>query len=130
MSWSSRKAASNASSSARCASTVEESIPPGCKSGKIILHDDQGNQEHYSFNFGSVDPLDSEQGVKKRLFNLLRLAVFAGAVAFVLSQIHFSDHVVPGRDGGRITEPGLISLFSRLHAGWIALRPPMPRPAY
>ena len=49
---------------------IEESIPPTCRKGKIVMTDDQGNEEQYPFDFGSVDPIDTEDGVKKRLFNL------------------------------------------------------------
>lgn len=49
---------------------LDESITPGASSGKVVLMDDDGNEEHYEFNLGTVDPLDTEEGVKKRLYNL------------------------------------------------------------
>jgi len=49
---------------------IEEPIPPDCRSGEIVIYDDDENEEHYPFDFGSVDPLETEEGVKKRLFNL------------------------------------------------------------
>jgi N-acetylmuramoyl-L-alanine amidase len=49
---------------------IEEPIPPDCRSGNIVIYDDDENEEHYPFDFGSVDPLETEEGVKKRLFNL------------------------------------------------------------
>lgn len=49
---------------------IVEPIPPDCRSGKIVIYDDDENEESYPFDFGSVDPLETEEGVKKRLFNL------------------------------------------------------------
>lgn len=49
---------------------IDESIMPNAKEGKIVIIDDENNQEHYPFKFGSLDPLDTEEGIKKRLFNL------------------------------------------------------------
>lgn len=49
---------------------IDEPIPADCRSGEIVIYDDDGNEEHYPFKFGSVDPLETEEGVKKRLFNL------------------------------------------------------------
>ena len=49
---------------------IEAGIPPNATKGKIVLTDDQGNKEEYSFDFGTVDPLDSGEGIKGRLFNL------------------------------------------------------------
>ena len=52
---------------------------------------------------------------------LLRLAVFAGAVAFVLSQIDFADRTVLGEGGHTTVRAGLFTLFGRARLEWLAL---------
>lgn len=49
---------------------VKASILPTVETGKIVLIEDQNNEEHYPFTFGSLDPIDTEEGVKERLINL------------------------------------------------------------
>jgi len=49
---------------------IEEAIPPACKSAKVVVLDDQDNEDIYFLDFGSLDPIETEEGVKKRLFNL------------------------------------------------------------
>jgi len=58
---------------------------------------------------------------KKILFFSLRLAVFAGAVAFVLTQIDFSDRTVMLEDGTCTVTPGVFTLFRGAHPGWTML---------
>jgi N-acetylmuramoyl-L-alanine amidase len=49
---------------------IEESIPPNAKEGEILLKDDEGNEESYPFSLGTVDPIDTEEGIKTRLRSL------------------------------------------------------------
>jgi glycosyltransferase 2 family protein len=58
---------------------------------------------------------------KKILFFILRVAVFAWAVAFVLTQIDFADRTVMLEDGTRTVDPGVFTLFRDVHPGWAAL---------
>lgn len=51
----------------------------------------------------------------------LRLAVFAGAAAFVLTQIDFADRAVVLEDGTRVVEPGVLTRFAGAHLGLVAL---------
>jgi hypothetical protein len=48
---------------------LEESMPPGARKGKLIIGPPEA-QDIYEFNLGSVDPIDTEEGVKERLQNL------------------------------------------------------------
>ncbi len=48
---------------------LEENIPANAKSGKLIVG--QGNsQDIYEFKLGTVDPLETDDGVRCRLFDL------------------------------------------------------------
>lgn len=49
---------------------IEEVIKSAAKFGKLVIVDVDGNQEIYPFKLGTVYPIDTEEGVKKRLFNL------------------------------------------------------------
>lgn len=48
---------------------VTEPIPPNAKKGELIIGK-EGHLDKYLFNFGTIDPLDSEDGVKGRLRDL------------------------------------------------------------
>lgn len=48
---------------------LEEKIPAKAKSGKLIVGEGN-NQDIYEFRLGTIDPIDTEEGVKSRLFNL------------------------------------------------------------
>ena len=48
---------------------VEESLPPGAKKGMLVVGD-ADSQNVFEFNLGTVDPLDTEEGVKSRLRDL------------------------------------------------------------
>jgi len=48
---------------------VEASIPPGARSGRITVGD-HPQMDVYHLHFGTVDPLDTEDGVRGRLRNL------------------------------------------------------------
>lgn len=48
---------------------LEEKIPAKAKSGKLIVG--EGNmQDIFEFHLGTIDPLETEEGIKGRLFNL------------------------------------------------------------
>jgi hypothetical protein len=48
---------------------LEEKIPAKAKRGKLIVG--KGNdQDIYEFQLGTIDPIDTDEGVKCRLFNL------------------------------------------------------------
>lgn len=47
---------------------VEESIPPNAKDGRLVLEAKNG-EDIYILKFGTLNPLDTEEGVKKRLFD-------------------------------------------------------------
>jgi hypothetical protein len=49
---------------------VEQDIHPGASQGELIIDRDDGGTDHYRFVLGSVDPADSEAGVKHRLNDL------------------------------------------------------------
>jgi len=49
---------------------VEETIPPNAMKGEIVFVDENGNEERYPFDFGTVDPIDTDEGIKGRLLNL------------------------------------------------------------
>lgn len=48
---------------------IEQPIPLNAIKGELVVGKD-GNEESYHFNFGTVDPLETEEGVKGRLQNL------------------------------------------------------------
>jgi Putative peptidoglycan binding domain len=48
---------------------VEESIPPGAQKGKLFVGKGD-RQEIFEFNLGTVDPIETEEGVRCRLLNL------------------------------------------------------------
>ena len=48
---------------------VEAGIPPGAKQGTLVLTDGQ-EQQTYMLDFGNLDPIDTDEGVKGRLANL------------------------------------------------------------
>lgn len=48
---------------------LEEKIPAKAKSGRLIVG--EGNTEDiYEFQLGTIDPIDTDEGIKCRLFNL------------------------------------------------------------
>lgn len=49
---------------------VEEDLPPDASQGELILDRDDGGTDHYRFNFGTVHPIHTDEGVKHRLQNL------------------------------------------------------------
>ncbi|MBU0753704.1 MAG: peptidoglycan-binding protein [Planctomycetes bacterium] len=49
---------------------IEASIPPNAKKGEIVFVDEDGNKEFHPFDLGTVDPIDTEEGVAGRLQNL------------------------------------------------------------
>ncbi len=49
---------------------IKESIMPNVKNGKLVILDEDNNEEYYPFNFGTLDPVDNDDGIKERLFNL------------------------------------------------------------
>jgi len=49
---------------------IEASIPPNAKKGEIILTDEDGNEESFPFTLGTLDPIDTEDGIKARLLGL------------------------------------------------------------
>ena len=58
---------------------------------------------------------------RKILFFILRLAVFTGAVVFVLPQVDFADRTVGVEGGTRQVEAGVFRLIRGAHPGWAAL---------
>ena len=48
---------------------VETAVPPGARQGRLVLTDGQ-EQETYLLDFGSLDPIDTDEGVRSRLANL------------------------------------------------------------
>lgn len=48
---------------------IEQPIPPNAIKGELVVGKD-GNEERYQFNFGTVAPLETEEGIKGRLQNL------------------------------------------------------------
>jgi len=46
---------------------VEEDLPPDASQGELIVDRKDGGTDHYRFNFGTVSPIDTEAGVKRRL---------------------------------------------------------------
>ena len=48
---------------------VTASIRPGVESGEIIITEN-GNQDVYPFDLGTVDPIDTDEGIQGRLHNL------------------------------------------------------------
>jgi N-acetylmuramoyl-L-alanine amidase len=48
---------------------LSASIPPGAKTGRLLL-DDPAGVEEYAVNFGHLDPVDEIVGVQQRLANL------------------------------------------------------------
>ena len=48
---------------------IEESIPPNAQQGEILLGEGE-SQDVYEFAFGTVDPVDTDEGVQHRLSDL------------------------------------------------------------
>ena len=46
---------------------VEEGLPPDASQGELIIDREDGGTDHYRFDFGTVSPIDTEAGVKRRL---------------------------------------------------------------
>jgi hypothetical protein len=51
------------------AGKLEETIPPGAKKGQLRLRDGD-NEDVYELDFGTLDPIDTDDGVRARLANL------------------------------------------------------------
>lgn len=49
---------------------VEQPLPPRAQVGELIIDLDDGGEERYQFNFGTVDPIDTEAGQRHRLADL------------------------------------------------------------
>lgn len=49
---------------------LEHDLPLGAQSGELIFDRDDGGTDHYHFRFGTLDPIDTESGVRKRLVDL------------------------------------------------------------
>ena len=49
---------------------LEASIRPNVRKGEIVFIDSEGNEERISFDFGTVDPIDTDEGVLGRLASL------------------------------------------------------------
>jgi len=48
---------------------LEESIPPGAQKGKLFVGKGD-RQEIYEFNLGTIDPMETEEGIRCRLLDL------------------------------------------------------------
>ncbi|MFC1782182.1 peptidoglycan-binding protein [Planctomycetota bacterium] len=48
---------------------LEVSIPPGAQKGKLFVGKGD-RQEIYEFNLGTIDPIETEEGIRQRLLNL------------------------------------------------------------
>jgi murein L,D-transpeptidase YcbB/YkuD len=48
---------------------IEEAIPPNAVQAELKIGD-VGNEEIYTFNLGTLDPIDTDNGIKGRLRNL------------------------------------------------------------
>ncbi len=48
---------------------VEQPIPPNAHHGKLILGEGD-TRDVYEFGFGTMDPLDGEEGIRKRLLDM------------------------------------------------------------
>ncbi|MCL4221618.1 MAG: peptidoglycan-binding protein [Phycisphaerales bacterium] len=49
---------------------VEQDLPASASQGELIVDRDDGGTDHYHFNFGTVDPIDTEAGQRHRLHDL------------------------------------------------------------
>lgn len=49
---------------------VEHDLPAGASHGELIVDRDDGGTDRYQFNFGSVDPIDTDAGQLHRLRDL------------------------------------------------------------
>jgi len=49
---------------------IEASIPPNAEEGEIVLTDEDGNEESIPFTLGTLDPIETEEGVRSRLLAL------------------------------------------------------------
>ncbi len=49
---------------------VEQDLPPSATQCELIVDREDGGTDHYHFNFGTVDPIDTEAGQRHRLHDL------------------------------------------------------------
>jgi peptidoglycan hydrolase-like protein with peptidoglycan-binding domain len=49
---------------------VEQPLPHGAQAGELIIDNDDATEERHQFNFGTVDPIDTEAGQRHRLADL------------------------------------------------------------
>jgi len=49
---------------------LEQELPAGAQRGELIIDREDGGTDHYEFQFGTVDPIDTPSGQKQRLHDL------------------------------------------------------------